>query len=261
MITGGFFAILDDITLLLDDAASATKMAVNKTVGILGDDLAVNAEKAAKDFSASRELPVIWKITKGSILNKLILLPIISFLSYYFPYLINPILFIGALYLAFEGSEKVLLYLMDVQHEENKKRMTEKDKVKSAIFTDFILSIEIILITLSSVSNKPFLIKIIVLTIVSILATIFVYGIVAIIVRLDDTGYAMIRLSNQIKEKHIELNRTMKTIVNTLYGIGKSFVLSMPMVIKVLTIVGTIAMLMVSGGIITHIYIRNFKNK
>lgn len=176
------------------------------------------------------------------------------FLSYFFPYFISPILFFGALYLAFEGSEKVLEYLMDVYHEENKKRMTEKDKIKSAIFTDFILSIEIILITLSSVSEQPFIIQVVVLTIVSLFATIFVYGIVALIVRLDDTGYAMIRLSTQIKEKHIELNRTMKTITNILFKIGKSFVFAMPKVIKILTIVGTIAMLMVSGGIVVHMF-------
>ena len=224
--TGGFFALLDDIGMLLDDTATAAKIAMKKTAGVLGDDLAVNAEKAAKDFSASRELPVIWKITKGSVINKIILLPIILLLSYFLPIMINPILFLGAAYLSYEGAEKVLEYLMNVHHDAIvKKTITEKEKIRSAIFTDFILSIEIILVALSSVSSQPFTTQIVVLGVVSIFATVFVYGIVTIIVRLDDTGYAIIRFCSELRLKHKE--KRMLDKISVAEGFGKMLVISM----------------------------------
>ena len=180
----GFFAILDDIAALMDDVAVASKLATKKTAGILGDDLAVNAEKAT-GFLSSRELPVLWAITKGSFLNKLIILPIIFGLNWLFPAAIKIILVIGGLYLAYEGAEKIIEFFFHkndhkTEHEEALDVMDdpiaeEKTKVKSAITTDFILSLEIIIIALGSVLDKPLLNQILTVTVVSIIATVGVY--------------------------------------------------------------------------------------
>lgn len=245
--TGGFFAILDDIGMLLDDAAGMSKVAVKKTAGILGDDLAVNAEKA-KGFAASRELPVIFAITKGSFINKLIIVPIILALSYFLPMLIAPILIIGGIYLAYEGAEKVLEYLLDVNHEKREIVMSEKEKIKSAIVTDFILSIEIIVIALSTVQAQPFLIQLSVVSFVAIVATLGVYGIVAMIVRLDDIGFILIALGERLRKSLAP----MKYVGSYFYYFGNGLVHSMPIIIKLLTIIGTIAMLLVAGGIFIH---------
>ena len=238
--TGGIFAVLDDISMLLDDAAMITKISIKKTAPILGDDLAVNAEKAA-GFQASRELPVLWKITKGSLKNKLIILPIVFLLSAIAPWLIIPILLLGGTYLAFEGAEKVYHYLVQrfskTNHKQIKKKMSEDEKVKSAIMTDFILSIEIVVIALGTVLDQPFMIQVIAVCIVAIIATIGVYGIVALIVRLDDIGFYLIQTSEEdtVKDK-----------------IGELLVASLPKIIKALTIIGTVAMFMVAGGIFSH---------
>ena len=202
----GFFAILDDIAALMDDVAMTTKLATKKTAGILGDDLAVNAEKAT-GFLSSRELPVLWAITKGSFLNKLIILPIIFLLNWLFPVAIKVILVIGGLYLAYEGVEKIIEYLFHknehkTDHEEALDVMDdpvaiEKAKVKSAITTDFILSLEIVIIALSSALDKPLMQQIVTVTLVSIIATIGVYGIVALIVRMDDAGYKLQKKSKK----------------------------------------------------------------
>src|SRR5690606_38972771 len=194
----GIFAILDDIAALMDDVAMATK----KTAGILGDDLAVNAEKAT-GFLASREIPVLWRITKGSFLNKLIIVPIVFLLQIFLPIAITIILIIGGLYLAYEGFEKVVHYFkphaeptaQEVMQAPNAEQ-AENEKVKSAITTDFILSIEIIIIALSTVLNEPLILQIITVSIVAIIATVGVYGIVALIVRMDDAGYKLIKRSN-----------------------------------------------------------------
>lgn len=161
--TGGIFAILDDIAMLMDDTASTTKLAIKKTTPLLGDDLAVNAEKAS-GYHASRELPVLWAITKGSFKNKLIILPIAFVLSATAPWLIPIILVVGGLYLSFEGAEVIYHYLQSkffkqASHKE-KKTLSEEQKIKSAVLTDFILSIEIIVVALGSVMEEPFSVQI-----------------------------------------------------------------------------------------------------
>ena len=244
--TGGFFALFDDIATLLDDAAVVSKVAAKKTTGILGDDLAVNAQKAS-GFAASRELPVLWAITKGSFRNKLIILPIAFLLSAYASWLIVPILMLGGIYLSYEGVEKIYEYFF-THHKKDpselKKRseeeilQMEKEKIKSAIRTDFILSIEIVIIALGTVLSQPLFIQIIAVTVVAILATIGVYGIVALLVRMDDFGFALITRAKDEK--------------SLLYKIGRVLVVSLPKVIRTLTVVGTFAMLLVAGGIFAH---------
>jgi len=238
--TGGLFAILDDIAMLLDDAAMVSKVAIKQTAPILGDDLAVNAEKAA-GFHASRELPVLWQITKGSLKNKLIILPIAFVLSAFAPWLIAPILILGGLYLSFEGAEKIQefieLKILKREHKSEKKVLTEEEKVKSAILTDFILSIEIVVIALGTVIEQPLMMQVIAVTIVAFVATIGVYGIVALLVRMDDVGFYLIQTSPENSFKD---------------SVGDMLVAGLPKIIKTLAVVGTIAMLLVAGGIFTH---------
>jgi len=240
----GFFAILDDIGALMDDVAAASKIATGKTAGILGDDLAVNAEKAT-GFLSSRELPVLWAITKGSLLNKLIIVPIALLLTAFFPAAIKVILVLGGFYLAYEGVEKIIEYFFHHSKAGHKaadetvqnQADAEKAKVKAAVVTDFILSIEIVIIALGTVLEESLPVQIITVAVVAFLATIGVYGIVALIVRMDDAGYALIRRANN------------KGFFSAL---GALLVKSLPIVIKVLAIAGTIALILVSGGIFTH---------
>lgn len=243
----GFFALLDDIAALMDDAAALSKIATKKTVGILGDDLAVNAEKAS-GFVSSREIPVLWAITKGSFVNKLIILPLAFILSSFVPLAIKLTLLLGAVYLAYEGAEKIFEVFFPHKHSLNKIESIElskeeilkleKDKIKLAVFTDFILSIEIVIIALGTVLDKPIITQIIVVSTVAIIATIGVYGVVALIVRMDDIGYKLIKIS---KNK----NGITKTIGNLLIG-------ALPIIIRGLAVVGTIALLLVAGGIFVH---------
>lgn len=243
----GFFALLDDIAAIMDDVAVMSKIAAKKTAGILGDDLAVNAEKAS-GFISSREIPVLWAIAKGSFINKLIILPIAFLLSAFFPLAIIIILILGGLFLAYEGAEKIFEYFFPHKHAsieiitqdftEEKILALEKDKIKSAIITDFILSVEIVIIALGTVIGKPITSQIVVVTIIAILATVGVYGIVALIVRMDELGYRLIKLSS--KERSI-----LKTIGNIL-------VQALPKVIKSLAVIGTIALILVAGGIFAH---------
>lgn len=240
----GFFAILDDIAALMDDVAITAKLATKKTAGILGDDLAVNAEKST-GFVSSREIPVLWAITKGSFINKLIIVPIIILLNLFLPKAIILILILGGFYLAYEGVEKIAEYFFH-KKEPKKQAVTgvikqeaelEKAKIKSAITTDFILSIEIVIIALSTVLDKTLSLQILTLTVVSIIATIGVYGIVALVVRMDDLGFQLIEKSNK------------KGILNT---IGLLLVKALPIVIKAFSVIGTIALLLVAGGIFSH---------
>lgn len=243
----GIFAVLDDISALMDDVASMTKIATKKTAGILGDDLAVNAEKAT-GFVANRELPILWAITKGSFLNKIIILPIAFVLSAVLPSAITIILLLGGMYLAYEGVEKI--YEFFFPHEEHHDNTTaneievedlpefEKKRIKAAVLTDFILSVEIVIIALGSVVDAPLVNRILVVSFVAIIATIGVYGIVALIVRMDDYG-----------QRLIDFNDSKDSISDK---IGKALVFSLPWVIKGLSIVGTIALLLVSGGIFNH---------
>lgn len=240
----GFFAVFDDIAVLLDDAAAMSKVAAKKAAGVLGDDLAVGAEKAS-GFSASRELPVLWAITKGSFRNKLIVLPFAFILSAYMPWIIVPILMLGGLYLAFEGAEKIYEYFVPQPkikerleaHSEAEILEYEKKKVKSAILTDFILSIEIIIIALNTVMQESLSIQIIVVSFIAMLATVGVYGFVAMLVRMDDVGFHLIAVS----EGQGFRNR-----------IGHILVRALPKAIRILTVVGTLAMLLVAGGIFNH---------
>lgn len=241
----GILAILDDVAMLLDDAAVMGKVAAKKTAGLLGDDLAVNAEKAT-GFHASRELPVIWAITKGSILNKIIILPCALLLNAYLPWMLVPILLIGGSYLCYEGAEHVIHWLLHRKDEhsgEHKKaKISEPAKIKSAIRTDFILSIEIIVITLAAVVGQSIAVQVLVVCGISLLATVGVYSLVALIVRLDDMGFFLLGKSGQMKGFGKKPVR----------AIGNGLVALLPKVVKLLSIVGTIAMLMVGGGIVVH---------
>ncbi|MCG3701852.1 DUF808 family protein [Aliarcobacter butzleri] len=283
---------LDDIGLLFDDIATYTKLASIKSSGLLVDDLAAIANftnettseilkkelekaKSVKEFeenikkldtktqqeiilelehirnvamleakrkAALRELPIVYKIAKGSFINKFIIIPIVLLLSYLAPWAIAPILIIGGAYLAYEGVESILekFFHHEEHNEDNNKKESsnenfEDEKVKSAVKTDFILSFEIIVISLSLLDNSDFLTKLFVLISVGILTTIFVYGIVAFIIKLDDIGF-------YLQEKRSEI----------LQKIGDGFVKAMPYIIKVIGVLGTIAMLAVGGGIIAH---------
>lgn len=243
----GFFALLDDIAAIMDDVAVMSKIAAKKTAGILGDDLAVNAEKAS-GFISSREIPVLLAIAKGSLLNKLIILPIAFLLSAFFPLAIKIILVLGGLFLAYEGAEKIYEYFFPHKQiaietivedfTEEEILALEKEKIKSAIVTDFILSVEIVIIALGTVIEESLTSQIVVVSIIAILATVGVYGIVALIVRMDEMGLKLIGLS----KKERSLSKT----------IGNMLVQALPKVIKSLSVIGTIALIMVAGGIFAH---------
>jgi len=244
----GFFAILDDIAALMDDVAMTSKLAAKKTAGILGDDLAVNAEKAT-GFVSQREIPVLWAVTKGSFINKLIILPVVFVLNWLYPPAITMALILGGVYLAYEGMEKIIEYIFhrskkaeEVIAEINLEvtdESSEKVKINSAIKTDFILSLEIVIIALGTALEKQHSLttQILSVTIVAIIATIGVYGIVALIVRMDDAGYYLMRKSNN---------------KGFLSGVGETLIKALPIVIKALAVIGTIALLLVSGGIFMH---------
>jgi uncharacterized protein len=234
----GIFAVLKNISILADD----TMLAAKNTSAILADDLAVNAQKAS-GFSPKRELPVLWAITKGSILNKIIVVPIIMLLNYFLPQIIIPLLIIGGIYLAYEGFHNlkdILISLLKKEKEDiseyinkNEDILTiEKNKIKSAIITDFVLSIEIVVIALNSVLSHNFLEQSIIVSLVALLATVGVYGLVGLIIRLDDIGLWF---------KTKEFN-----------SIGDFCISSMSVIIKSLGYIGTLAMLLVSGEIFIH---------
>lgn len=240
----GIFAILDDIAALMDDVSITAKVATRKTAGILGDDLAVNAEKAT-GFLSSREIPVLWAITKGSFINKLIIVPIALLLNAFFPIAIKIALVLGGFYLAYEGVEKIIEYffhrpkaghevIIEAKQDDND---AEKAKIKSAVTTDFILSVEIVIIALGSVLDQSLAIQILTVSIVAILATVGVYGIVAVIVRMDDLGYKLMKSANN------------KGVIS---WIGLVLVKSLPIIIRILAVVGIIALILVSGGIFVH---------
>lgn len=248
--TGGLFAILDDITILFDDIALMGKVAAKKTAGILGDDLAVNAEKAT-GFAASRELPVLWAITRGSFINKLIILPLAFLLSGYLPWLIVPVLLLGGAYLSYEGVEKIMHIFSHRKHPKPAAEQVvdkalllkvEKEKIKSAVRTDFILSIEIVVIALGTVINRSLILQILVVSLIAMLATVGVYGLVALLVRMDDAGFYLTRKAQKIQGIYARV----------LAWTGSALVASLPLIIRALGIIGTIAMLLVGGGMFTH---------
>ena len=249
MAASSLLALIDDIATILDDVAVMSKVAAKKTAGVLGDDLALNAQQVS-GVNADRELPVVWAVAKGSFLNKAILVPAALAISVFLPWAITPLLMVGGAYLCFEGFEKLAhKYLHsadeDARHHEQLVHALadpavdlvalEKDKIKGAIRTDFILSAEIIVIALGTVAGVPFGQQVAVLSTIAIVMTIGVYGLVAGIVKLDDAG--------------LYLSKSDKGAVR---GFGKLLLLGAPKLMKTLSVVGTVAMFMVGGGILVH---------
>ncbi|QIZ77422.1 DUF808 domain-containing protein [Ferrimonas lipolytica] len=234
MAGASLLTLLDDIAALLDDVAAMSKAAAHKTAGVLGDDLAVNAEQVS-GVKADRELPVIWAVAKGSLLNKGILVPGALAISAFIPWLITPLLMLGGLFLCFEGAEK-LIEMKQGGHKRSVGEVNEAEKIKGAIRTDFILSAEIIVLTLGVVAAAPFITQCVTLITMAILVTVGVYGFVAIIVKIDDAG----------------LYLTQRDGKAVLQGIGRMLLSLAPKLMKTLSWVGTIAMFLVGGGILVH---------
>jgi uncharacterized protein len=247
-VASSFFALLDDIATILDDVSVMTKIAAKKTAGVLGDDLALNAQQVT-GVNADRELPVVWGVAKGSAINKVILIPIALALSYFLPVLIMPLLMFGGAFLCFEGVEKLAHKFLHSKEEDEAHRQElikaisdekidmvalEKEKIKGAVTTDFVLSAEIIVISLGEVSSRPFLIQLGVLTAISIIMTVGVYGLVAGIVKLDDAGLHLSKKEGASQ------------------SLGKGILWFAPLLMKTLSVVGTAAMFMVGGGIVAH---------
>jgi len=240
--------LLDDIATLLDDISVMGKLAAKKTAGVLGDDLSLNAQQVT-GVRANRELPVVWSVAKGSLLNKVILVPLALLISAFIPWAITPLLMIGGAFLCFEGVEKVLHTFESRKEKESpaarQQRLEalaaadpkafERDKVKGAVRTDFILSAEIVAITLGIVADAPLLNQVLVLSGIAVLVTIGVYGLVGIIVKLDDMGY-------WLAEKRATLAQWL----------GKALLFIAPWLMKSLSVIGTLAMFLVGGGIVVH---------
>ncbi len=242
-------ALLDDIATVLDDVALLTKVAAKKTTGVLGDDLALNAQQVT-GVSAEREIPVVWAVAKGSFLNKLILVPLALLISAFAPWAVTPLLMVGGLFLCFEGVEKLAHKFLHSPAEDEAHRAElvqalsdpavdlvaiEKDKIKGAIRTDFILSAEIIAITLGAAQGASLLVQASVLAGIAVIMTIGVYGIVAGIVKLDDLGLYLTRKASSAAR-----------------AIGAAILKAAPYLMKFLSIAGTAAMFLVGGGILSH---------
>ncbi|ELB2153506.1 DUF808 domain-containing protein [Vibrio parahaemolyticus] len=246
MAGASLLTLLDDIAAVLDDVALMSKMAAKKTAGVLGDDLALNAQQVS-GVASEREIPVVWAVAKGSFKNKLILVPSALLISAIIPWLIMPLLLIGGLFLCFEGAEKVLekLFPHSLPHEEKEELVDtgesledyEKRKVAGAIRTDFILSAEIIVIALGTVTGASLVTQILVVSLIAVIMTIGVYGLVAGIVKLDDLGF------------YLEIRSKGK---GWMAKVGSALVAFAPKLMKLLTIVGTAAMFLVGGGIVVH---------
>ncbi|MEY4258405.1 MAG: hypothetical protein RJA56_1306 [Pseudomonadota bacterium] len=249
MASSSLFLLIDDIATLLDDVSVMTKVAAKKTAGVLGDDLALNAQQVT-GVKADRELPVVWAVAKGSMLNKAVLVPTALLISAVAPWLITPLLMIGGLFLCFEGAEKLLhvwLHSREEDQAHHRKLVQavadesvdlvayEKDKIKGAVRTDFILSAEIIVITLGTVAGASFLHQVSVLVGISMLMTIGVYGLVAGIVKLDDAGLYLTQGPTASAQ-----------------ALGRGLLGFAPILMKTLSVVGTAAMFLVGGGILLH---------
>lgn len=254
MAAGSLLALLDDIATMLDDVSVMTKVAAKKTAGVLGDDLALNAQQVA-GVDASREIPVVWEVAKGSFINKLILVPAALAISYFIPWLITPLLMIGGAYLCFEGAEKLVHKFLhgkqeDAAHEKVLAQAVadtkidlvalEKDKIKGAIRTDFILSAEIIVIALGTVASATFTKQVTVVSLIAIVMTVGVYGLVAGIVKLDDLGLYMM------------LRKGKSFIKQLIRKVGNWLLNATPYLMRFLSIAGTAAMFLVGGSIIGH---------
>ena len=246
--------LLDDITSILDDVAMLTKVAAKKTAGVLGDDLALNAQQVS-GVDASRELPVVWAVAKGSFFNKAILVPAALGLSAAAPWAITPLLIGGGMFLCYEGCEKLAHRFLhspaedEMHHRQLQAAIAnpvidvvaiEKEKIRGAIRTDFVLSAEIIVITLGTVAASTFTTRVAVLVSIAILMTIGVYGLVAGIVKLDDLGARLIR------------SNTDDTAVTFKQRIGQAILFAAPYLMKTLSFAGTVAMFLVGGGILVH---------
>lgn len=255
MPAAGLLAVLDDIATVLDDVAVLTKVAAKKTAGVLGDDLALNAQQVA-GVRANRELPVVWAVAKGSLVNKAILVPAALVISAVAPWAVTPLLMIGGAYLCFEGVEKLVHKLHHSPAEERAEHAkliaavadpavdvvaVEKDKIKGAIRTDFILSAEIVAIALGTVAAAPFLTRLAVLSGLGLLMTVGVYGLVAGIVKLDDLGLHL-----------TEQGRAAGSSGGAQRALGAAILKTAPLLMKLLGIAGTAAMFLVGGGILTH---------
>lgn len=249
MAGASLLTLIDDITLILDDVSVMTKVAAKKTAGVLGDDLALNANQVA-GVKADRELPVVWAVAKGSAINKVILVPLALLISAVSPMLVTILLILGGLFLCFEGAEKVLHKFLHSKEEDDKDHeehlianaenvdlvALEKDKIKGAIRTDFILSAEIIVISLGTMAATVTLMnKALVLTLISIVMTVGVYGLVAGIVKLDDLGLHLLQKPSEGSQK-----------------MGRAILAFAPKLMQFLSIAGTLAMFLVGGGIIAH---------
>lgn len=248
MAGSSLLTLLDDIATLLDDISVMGKLAAKKTAGVLGDDLSLNAQQVT-GVRANRELPVVWGVAKGSLVNKVILVPLALLISAFIPWAITPLLMLGGAFLCYEGVEKVLHSLQARKHKEDPQvrqqrlealaqqdpQAFERDKVKGAIRTDFILSAEIVAITLGIVADAPLLNQILILSGIAILVTVGVYGLVGIIVKLDDMGYWLVKKSSTLAR-----------------WVGNGLLAVAPRLMKLLSIVGTLAMFLVGGGIIVH---------
>ena len=250
--SSSLLALIDDIATILDDVALLTKVAAKKTAGVLGDDLALNAQQVA-GVSADRELPVVWAVCKGSLLNKLILVPAALVISVLIPWAVTPLLMLGGLYLCFEGFEKIAHKLLhgsasDHAHDAELLRALsdpsvdlvalERDKIRGAIRTDFVLSAEIIAITLGTVQASPWMTQLTVLSGIALIMTVGVYGIVAGIVKIDDAGLYLSQLKGEG--------------ASALRALGRGMLVTAPWLMKALSVVGTAAMFLVGGGILLH---------
>ncbi|WP_226570754.1 DUF808 family protein [Mangrovibacter yixingensis] len=247
MAGSSLLTLLDDIATLLDDISVMGKLAAKKTAGVLGDDLSLNAQQVT-GVRANRELPVVWQVAKGSLVNKVILVPLALLISAFIPWAITPLLMLGGAFLCFEGMEKVLHSLAsrhensDEQREARLSQLANQDpmqyertKVKGAIRTDFILSAEIVALTLGIVSSAPLLNQIMILAGIALLVTVGVYGIVGVIVKLDDMGWWLEKRPSVLAQV-----------------LGKGLLVLAPWLMKVLSVVGTLAMFLVGGGILVH---------
>jgi uncharacterized protein len=247
-------ALLDDIATLLDDVSVMTKVAAQKTAGVLGDDLALNAQQVT-GVHADRELPVVWAVAKGSMVNKAILVPAALAISAFVPWAVTPLLMVGGLFLCYEGFEKLAHKFLHSPHEDEAHHTEllqavadpkvdlvalEKDKIKGAVRTDFILSAEIIAISLGVVASAPFLNQVLALVGVAVMMTVGVYGLVAGIVKLDDAGLALSRQSGE------------GVWARSQRGLGAGILKTAPWLMKFLSVAGTAAMFLVGGGILTH---------
>jgi len=247
MAGSSLLALIDDIATILDDVAAMSKVAAKKTAGVLGDDLALNAQQVA-GVQADRELPVVWAVAKGSMINKAILVPAALAISYFAPWAITPLLMLGGAYLCFEGFEKLAHKFLHskAEDEQHHKELLdanqsvdlvamEKDKIKGAVRTDFILSAEIIVIALGTVAAASFAQQVTVLVSIAVVMTIGVYGLVGAIVKMDDAG--------------LYLSKRAGAGVQAL---GRFLLTAAPKLMKFLSVAGTVAMFMVGGGILTH---------